>query len=273
MLRSYWCLIIAAFFSVAGLSTAYGQTATSSNEVAEKTKGTEGDKQETAASATFGTRLDNGKQFSEPDCGTPKECRAEQREKDDLIAQQTSAKAATDQANLLFWQTAIASIGVLAVIATLIYTHMATAAAVGAVALVTQAEKGMLSVSTGNGVFTAKDNAMGLNLFLSNVGKTAATLSETCFYQTSSNRFEDFSPSNVLKHNTYIIPNAPQSAVDFIPLYIEIGKPMLVVGYYKWQNSFEKREYCDYFCCGVTMENGTLLIIQVETDDWPPDCK
>lgn len=272
MLRGYWGLIFAAYLASAAPSLSYATATANNDNLIHKNQMVKSSSKEAPAGTTVELTGDDRKLLSDTDCGTPRECRAEQREKDDLVAQQTAAEAASDQARLLFWQTIVGTMGVLVVIITLIYTHKATAAAISAVAVVTQAEKGMLSVTAGHIVFSSTDNATIFNLTLTNVGKTAATLFESCAYQTDSDKFQDFSPKNVQKHNTYIVPSAPHIGVNTFPLYVEIGKPMFVVGYYKWRNAFEKREYCDYFCCAVKMQGSQLVLQGSAGAGWPEDC-
>ena len=272
MLRSYRHFIIAAFLGLALTSPGQGQAPRGGNEITQKAQGRADGNQDAAAKPASLNRnkLDREK-AGQPDCGTPKECRAEQREKDDLVAQQSAAKAATDQASLARWQTLIATIGVIAIIATLIYTHMATRSAIRAVEVMTQAEKAMLSIHVNSQVFQNNGTSVFFTMCLSNVGRTVATLIETNVSQSSSNNFADFKAENVKKHNLHILSAAAPCRVDQVQLFPQNEKPMFIVGYYKWTNQFENREYCDHFCCPVQLESGSLKLGTDEGIGWPAD--
>ena len=272
MFRSNWGFIFAAIIGIAIATSSYGQVPSGSNQIAQKAQGTKPAQKQSSTQPSGARTLNNGEKAGQPDCGTPKECRAEQREKDDLIAQQVAAKAAADQANLSRWQTAIASVGVLAVIATLIYTHLATRSAVRAVEVVTQAEKAMLSFNISRQAFEYNSNGVTFGLHLSNVGKTVATLIETSLAQSGSNDFAEFKPRNVKSNNLHILSSANATRADGIPLFPQPGSPMFLVGYYKWKNQFEKRIYCDHFCYPIRPDvNGQLEIGAEHAAGWPPD--
>ena len=69
---------------------------------------------------------------SEPPRSDERSAAAEQREKDDLVAQQSMARAADDMLYLSKWQLGLAIIGVIAIITTLLYTAKTANAAIEA---------------------------------------------------------------------------------------------------------------------------------------------
>ena len=270
MSRFYWCIILAAIAGLNATSPGKAQLPGSGNEIAKKAEGHKGGQHKPAAKPLPMVADSDGKKESQPDCGTPKECRAEKHDQDDLVAQQTAAKAAFDQANLLFWQTVIATIGVVAVIATLIFTHRATKAALRSVDLVVNSEKARLSLVIGPGVFDSSQNHLNFSFILHNVGRTAATLVETAIELSLSKAYSEFKPNNVVCHNTHIVSSHPHTVCK-IPLSIMINCPLFITGYYKWSNMFEDRIYCDHFCYQVALKDNLLALQKIDTPDWPPD--
>ena len=270
MLRSYRRIIFAAFIGLAVCSPGQSQSTGSGNKIAQEAKGGSGSKHEAPADAasTIANNL-NGEQASEADCGTPKECRAEQREKDDLVAQQTAATAAAEQANLSKWQTFIATLGVLAVIATLIYTHRATSAALQSVNLLTVIERPHIGITIGEGVLIHGVGGIFFHFALTNSGRTTAILRETAFCIQPDPLFSNFKPMLTRKHNTFLPATTHDAFTQKIQVSPFFGERVYFSGYYEWDSEIRKKRSRDYFC--VEIVDGTLITKNALGEDWPPD--
>jgi hypothetical protein len=269
MLRSYRGFIFAALVGLATAASSYGQVPGGGNQVAQKTQGTKSAQQQSAPNPLGAGKIDNRKKASQPDCGTPKECRAEQHEKDDLIAQQVAAKAATDQASLSRWQTFIATVGVMAVIATLIYTHMATRAALGAVSGMQQVERARLAIGSGDDMVRQTSTGWIFDFVLSNTGKTTAILRESAFAISHSNVVSEFAPTLHERHNL-MIASGDYALVHEILIGPFYGSSMYISGFYEWETVFGPKRYKDYFCYEVTSPNSRKWR-DATGNDWPPD--
>lgn len=120
MLRSNWRIIIAGLGCViasqikAGAPTPKRGVAVASRPQAEAKA-----KEQLASKPTWPATIAAGEKASRADCGTAKECRAEQREYSDLRAQWEAANAAKSAERAGWWQTWIAAIGVALLIWTL----------------------------------------------------------------------------------------------------------------------------------------------------------
>ena len=241
-------------------------------------------KQRGSAYAVGARNLINRKDAVKPECGAPKECRAEQREKDDLVAQQVAAKAAADQARSSWWQTGVGAAGVVLLILTVLYTHIATKAAVNAVATLVAVERARLAMNEINCI-TTKDGITGkFSLGVKNMGRSTAALREVCIQGSKTGLFKDFAPVKIDKHNSGIATEHFSLAGEF---EFPLGDPgfAFIVGYYKFSTIFSKRLLTDYFCMEVCEFQMPLIPgaaatagkshfgpSRYRTDlDWPPD--
>jgi hypothetical protein len=272
MLRSYRRIIFAAFIGLAVCSPGQSQSTGGGNKIAQEAKGGAKSQQNAAANAvaTPGNNL-NREESGQSECGTPKECRAEQRDKDDLIAQQSAAKAATDQASLARWQTLIATIGVIAIIATLIYTHMATRAAINSVSLITQIEGPRISMCVSPDLFRQTGTSAQFEFSIANAGRISAVLKESSIGVYSTKEFKNFTPSNVKKHNSTIPTGNIAVTLNHIDLFPIFGQKMLLQGYYEWTSALSEKPLRDYFSYAVIERHGGLGLEGAAGPDWPPD--
>jgi len=221
-----------------------------------------------------------GKNAVQADCGTPKECRAEQRDKDDLIAQQTAADAAVSQRNAAWWQTGIGAAGVILLILTVIYTHLATRAAIDSVSTLVAVERGQLSISNNPNICRTDGIKTTFDVRLGNSGRTTAALREVCAVGSTTGLYADFVPKNIKKFNTVVAPGANEI---YHSLQFDTGDPdfAYVVGYYKYTTIFSHKVITDYFCfevgapVGPPDEHGRVVghvpVTYHFDRDWPPD--
>ncbi|MEP7222282.1 MAG: hypothetical protein ABI673_06395 [Novosphingobium sp.] len=131
-------------------------------------------------------------QVSRRDCDTIKECSAVQREKDELVAQQIAAKAATHQSDLAFWQTIVAGLGVVAVIATLFYSHQATKAATSAAAFFAHAERAYLAFAKGKSVAPKQGADHDFSAQIKNLGRTPAIIKSSRFMMSYASDYSNY---------------------------------------------------------------------------------
>lgn len=111
----------------------------------------------------------------EPDCGA--RCQAaQQREKDDLKAQQAMARYAEQLADLTFWQIVVAAIAVILLLCTLFFTYRATNAAVAAVKVTSDTTEHQLRAYIGviDGHIDWNEGRPIANLTIKNTGQTPA---------------------------------------------------------------------------------------------------
>ena len=130
MSRSYRSIFLAIVGCLTLLSAAAAQNvanvASNSNEIHRSAdRRTQNEQGNSAQAVGAGRTVENGEQAEQAECGTAKECRAEQREKDDLVAQQraataaeAAAKAGQDQLYAAWWQAGIGAAGVILLILT-----------------------------------------------------------------------------------------------------------------------------------------------------------
>lgn len=281
MFRSSRLIIFAIIGWLTLTPSAASQLAPASSQKVETSANSAADQKQSRTTKTVGSRnFGNREQTVKSDCGTPKECRSEQRDKDDLIAQQIAAKAAADQARSSWWQTGVGAAGVILLILTVAYTHLATKAAVNAVSTLIGVERARISLCHIGGTTTFDGSAASFILALLNNGRTAGVLKESCVQGSATGLFADFEPTNIMKHNTVISMDKPVHFRDFeFTLNDEANK--FLVGYYKFSTIFSKRIYTDYFCLEVgelelPLEGDGLVQRVVSTTyrtdlDWPPD--
>jgi hypothetical protein len=246
MFTGYWRIILAvvgllAFGGISQLQAAAGD----SPKVEASANRSAQEKENSAANAVTPRVVGNREQAVQPDCGTPKECRAEQRSKDDLVAQQLAAKSADSQRRAAWWQTGVGAAGVILLILTVIYTHLATRAAINSVKTLIAVERARVSVPA-TGVVNTKDGKTAtFSLSVRNSGRTAGTLRETSIGCSKTGLFKDFVPQNVKKQNTLIPKDG--AVVDTLEFGLG-GDNRFIVGYYKFSTIFSTKLVTDYFC-------------------------
>jgi hypothetical protein len=287
MFRSNWRIVF-AFIGLLTLAAAvWSQTAPANSQKVEAgSNQATGNKQDSAAKPIAARNLPNGEHAVKPDCGTPKECRAEQRSKDDLVAQQLAAKAAADQARSSWWQTGVGAAGVILLILTVLYTHRATKAAVDAVTTLVGVERARISMIHRGSVTTIDGVTGHFQLGLLNVGRTTGILKETCIEGSQTGLFADFNPANIKKHNANIPTEGP-AAVHALDFPLASDEFRFLVGYYKFSTIFSKRVLTDYFCLEIgdaelplppegadataAPQKHYVPVIYRTDLDWPPD--
>lgn len=280
MLRSYRRAIVAALVGIIFSSAAYSQAgpAAGSQQVDANSQGATNNKRDGASKAALQARVIERKKPIEPECGTPKECRSEQREKDDLIAQQAAAQAAVSQRDAAWWQTGIGAAGVIMLILTIIYTHRATRAAIDSVSTVIGIERGSLCINT-NSVCSTDGQTTTFQMQLSNVGRTSAVLRQICLQGSKTGLFSDFVAVSPQKHNLALAPSCSDS-IDKLKFPVNDSDHSYVCGYYKYSTIFSKKILTDYFCFKILPapvdERGVVITGQVPCEfqldgDWPPD--
>lgn len=203
-----------------------------------------------AAQAVAPTNVSDGENTVESECGTRQECRAEQRDQDDLIAQQAMAEAASSQRTATWWQTGIGAMGVILLILTVIYTHLATRAAIGSVKTLVAVERARVAIPE-TGLITTHDGKTGsFRLMLMNTGRTGAALQESCITGSSTGLYADFKADNIEKHNKHIDTS---EYTRFGSYEFDLGDPAhkFIVGYYKYSTIFSDKLVTDYFCFEV----------------------
>ncbi len=250
MSRSNWCIIFTLIGSLTLLSGAAAQNNAQvtggSPEIHRGAEWSAHQEQPNSAKAIAPANIENGEQAVQPECGTPQECRTEQRQKDDLVAQQSMAQAASSQRTATWWQTGVGAAGVLLLILTVIYTHLATRAAINSVATLVAVERARITIED-QGMLTTKDGkTIECKMVLSNVGRTTGTLRETCMTGSVTGLYKDFVPDNIKKHNTLILEQ--ESEFDELSLDIERTGAKFIVGYYRFSTIFSKKLVTDYFC-------------------------
>lgn len=256
-------------FGLAGLLTALAssQAAYSGQVEQAPTERSAENKAGTANQPAAPGAMPDREEAGQADCGTPKECRAEQRERDDLIAQQTSAQAAAHQASLAVWQTILLALGTIAVIATLIYTHSATKAALKGVWHLQNSERARLACGLGSAAIIHGVNSAQMRLMFDNFGRTGAIVKEVAHLVMDDNKFISFKNPTVNTHN-WIIAAGSSMIVDTI----DIPPPSsgkFVGGYCKYLTVFSKELVVDYFCHRLLAEFPYME--NAHGQDWPSD--
>src|SRR5579884_4298238 len=236
MPRSYWRVIF-AFGCLTLASTAASQrAATHGHEIEASSERAADHKKDGTANTIAAGNLADGKKPVQPDCGTAKECRAEQRQKDNLVAQQTAANAAVSQRNAAWWQVGVGAAGVILLILTVLYSQVATKAAVDAVSTLVAVERARIAMNE-NCITTRDGKTATFALGLRNVGRTVGALKETCIQGSSTGLFADFKPTNVAQFNA----NIPTETYGLVQTFdFALGDPgyAFVVGYYKFTTLF-----------------------------------
>lgn len=251
MLRSYRGIILAI---VGGLTLAGGAIA---QNVAKVTAGGQEiqasadrsaeHKQGNAAQAIAPADVEHREQAIQPECGTPQECRTEQRNQDDLIAQQAMAEAASSQRNATWWQTGIGAAGVILLILTVIYTHLATRAAIGSVKTLIAVERARVTGAL-DGVLRTRDGKIGIfSLHLINKGRSAGVLRESSIVISQTGLYKDFKPEDKQKHNI-LIETADWVEYRKFEFDLKSDEAKFIVGYYKFSTIFSSKLVTDYFC-------------------------
>ena len=248
MSRSYW-LKVFAFVGLISLAFGSGTlkaTAGDSPKIETGANRSAANEQRSAGNAIAARNVGDRKNAVKSDCGTPKECRAEQRQKDDLVAQQTVAQAAVSQRNAAWWQTGVGAAGVMLLILTVIYTHLATSAAINSVKTLIAVERARIAIQENDPVTTSDGKSAAFRMFLSNDGRSAGVLRETCITHSKTGLFKDFIPENVKKQNKLIPMKAANLFDTFSFDLSETAK--FIVGYYKFSTIFSDKLVTDYFC-------------------------
>lgn len=266
---------------MAAMSPGLAQPTISNSNSQHVQRGADGrtDRQNSNTTSTMTpTGIPKGKNSIETDCGTAKECRAEQREQDNLQAAQASANAAVSQRNAAWWQTGVGAAGVILLVLTVIYTHVATRAAIESVKIVSLVEGPRPSLDHSDNVCHSNGTRTTLQLRLHNGGRTAGVVTSICMQGSQTGLFEEFVDKGAVRHQRLLPPDTTSLLHSFT---MDDDEYKFVNGYYEMKSVFNKKPLRDYFCLefgdvyGPQNENGILagyrnVVFRIDKG-WPDD--
>jgi uncharacterized membrane protein len=157
------------------------------------------------------------------------------------------AEAASSQRNATWWQTGIGAAGVILLILTVIYTHLATRAAIGSVKTLIAVERARVTGAL-DGVLRTRDGKIGIfSLHLINKGRSAGVLRESSIVISQTGLYKDFKPEDKQKHNI-LIETADWVEYRKFEFDLKSDEAKFIVGYYKFSTIFSSKLVTDYFC-------------------------